>query len=384
VTVVSSRTYLAVKTTAIDYSRLEGTIYGSPVRSLKLIVVGAGALGNEVVKTLGLLGVAEVTIVDPDSVEPSNLTRSILFRTSDCVGRNKAEAIAGAARPIFFETRFSAISREIADVGLARLADANVIFSCVDSDLARLEIAYVSTKLDVPCCDAGLGAGNYSHGRVTWFSGKSGACFGCMLPAQSRRELLTIWEATRTPCFQFAVGDDSAGIPTTPTMTAIVASIQVHIGLKNYFVRTQASQTLEVDLDGLTRLERLSLKRSEACPFHWPDVHREQLIPMPAPKTRIGEWLSELDPNPGTEACLSLDWPICTEIECRDCELCWSPMLRAAVFARLVCPRCKSGNLIALECIRNVDQSCNWAGRHFADLCLPSDHLLTVRFIERQ
>lgn len=44
------------------------------------MVVGCGALGNEVLKNLVLFGIEHIVIVDFDTIEPSNLTRSILFR----------------------------------------------------------------------------------------------------------------------------------------------------------------------------------------------------------------------------------------------------------------------------------------------------------------
>ena len=55
----------------------------------RVLVVGAGALGNEVVKNLALLGVGTILIIDRDVVEPSNLSRSVLFRLADG-GRPKA------------------------------------------------------------------------------------------------------------------------------------------------------------------------------------------------------------------------------------------------------------------------------------------------------
>ena len=57
----------------------------------RILVVGAGALGNEVLKNLALLGVGFVYVVDFDEIEESNLTRSVLFRKRDC-GRPKATA----------------------------------------------------------------------------------------------------------------------------------------------------------------------------------------------------------------------------------------------------------------------------------------------------
>ena len=62
----------------------------------KVLVVGAGALGNEIIKNLALLGIGNVLIADFDRVEHSNLSRSVLFREADN-GASKAEVAARSA-----------------------------------------------------------------------------------------------------------------------------------------------------------------------------------------------------------------------------------------------------------------------------------------------
>src|SRR5437868_15434920 len=80
--------------------RLIGWWDQKKLAAAKVLVVGAGALGNEIVKNLALLGVGHVLIADLDRVENSNLSRSVLYRASDD-GRPKAEVAASAARDIY-------------------------------------------------------------------------------------------------------------------------------------------------------------------------------------------------------------------------------------------------------------------------------------------
>src|SRR5215475_1061300 len=122
---------------------------------LKLVVVGAGALGNEVVKTLGLLGAGSVMIVDPDVVKRSNLPRSVFFRERDCE-RSKTLALVEALAHAFPHTRWESRPCEIADLGLGELANCDLLLSCVDSDIARVEIAWAALAMDLPVADAGL------------------------------------------------------------------------------------------------------------------------------------------------------------------------------------------------------------------------------------
>ena len=61
----------------------------------KVLVVGAGALGNEVLKNLALIGVGTIVVIDLDEVEPSNLSRSVLFRARTAAGRRRRSPRSG-------------------------------------------------------------------------------------------------------------------------------------------------------------------------------------------------------------------------------------------------------------------------------------------------
>ncbi|HEY0367356.1 MAG TPA: ThiF family adenylyltransferase, partial [Pyrinomonadaceae bacterium] len=69
------------------------------VRAAKILVVGAGAIGNEALKNLALLGIGHIFIVDRDTIEMSNLSRSVLYRATDN-GKDKAEVAARAVREL--------------------------------------------------------------------------------------------------------------------------------------------------------------------------------------------------------------------------------------------------------------------------------------------
>src|SRR5262249_23038157 len=104
----------------------------------RVLVVGAGALGNEVLKNLALLGVGTTRVIDLDDVEPSNLSRSVLFRASDG-GRSKAEVAAERAREINPEVAVIPVQGDvITDLGLGHFADADVVIGCLDNREARL------------------------------------------------------------------------------------------------------------------------------------------------------------------------------------------------------------------------------------------------------
>src|SRR5947209_17123614 len=93
----------------------------------KVLVIGAGALGNEILKNLALLGVGNILVADLDRIENSNLSRSVLYRAADN-GEYKATVAARAAKEIYPDLKAHAFNSNVVyDLGLGVFRWADVV-----------------------------------------------------------------------------------------------------------------------------------------------------------------------------------------------------------------------------------------------------------------
>ena len=142
----------------------------------RVLVVGAGALGNEVLKNLALMGLGHIYIVDFDQIEESNLTRSVLFRRNDC-GRSKAEAAASALKDLNPDLEILALHADIlTDLGLGMVAEMDVVMGCLDNREARLWLNRMCWKTGTPWIDGGI---QEINGVVKVFVPPDSACYEC-------------------------------------------------------------------------------------------------------------------------------------------------------------------------------------------------------------
>jgi molybdopterin/thiamine biosynthesis adenylyltransferase len=191
----------------------------------KVLVVGAGALGNEILKNLALLGFRNVLIVDLDKIELSNLSRTVLYRESD-IGKYKAQAAADAFLHLASNATVQAINGNVVSgIGLGVFLWADVILGGLDNREARLWINRAAWKMNKPWID---GAIEGINGVARAFLPGKPACYECTLGE-------TDWALLerRMSCNLLTREDTEAGkIATTPTTSSVIAGIQVQEAVK--------------------------------------------------------------------------------------------------------------------------------------------------------
>jgi adenylyltransferase/sulfurtransferase len=196
------------------------------VKNAKVMVVGAGALGNEVLKNLALFGIGTIVIIDFDHIEKSNLCRSVLFRMEDAENsRSKAETAARRIKEINSTINVKYINGDIgSEVGLGLIREMDVVIGCLDNRLARYLINRQCFRVDRPWIDGGI---ENLEGNVRIF--KQGVnCYECSLSDTEIEQL-----QFRTGCPDIAKFNVVQGrVATTPISASIVGAIQTQEALK--------------------------------------------------------------------------------------------------------------------------------------------------------
>ncbi len=196
------------------------------VNKARVLVAGAGALGNEVIKDLALFGVGQIYVVDFDRIEVSNLTRSVLFRETDAFEHKfKAEVAAQRAMEINPQIKVTPIVGNLfSEVGLALYKSVDVIIGCLDSRLARYQLNRMAMRAGKTWIDGSIE--NLTGVVKVYTPGIS--CYECGL---SREEFNIIM--LRTGCADVVRSQTSQGrVATTPISPSIVGAVQAQEAMK--------------------------------------------------------------------------------------------------------------------------------------------------------
>lgn len=196
------------------------------LKQANVMVVGCGALGNEVLKNLALFGVEHLVVVDFDTIEPSNLTRSILFSRADAeTRRHKATVAAERLRDINPAIHVLPLVGDIChDVGLGLLRRMDVVVGCVDNRWARYCLNRLCMRAGVPWVDGGID-GLEGTARV-FVPGKN--CYACNLGPEALKDL-----SYRLSCSAAIRRNEEAGrVPTTPVIASIIGAVQAQEAVK--------------------------------------------------------------------------------------------------------------------------------------------------------
>lgn len=305
------------------YSRLRliGWWDQEKIANAKVMVVGAGALGNEVLKNLALLGLGEVYLIDFDDIQDSNLTRSVLFRAHHR-GQPKSHVAASAAMELNPDCKiFPMFGNVLTDIGLGLVESVDLIICCVDNREARLWINRMCWKTSTPWIDGGI---QEINGVAKVFMPPDGSCYECAMTENDYRLI-----SLRYSCPLLRQEDIQMGkVPTAPTIASIVGGLQVQEALKLIHDLPAATGQALVFNGAANQFYKTNFVRREDCLSH--ETYDEIFsLPLSAKTATVSdlfdaafEVLQAIQPDVNRDDFhLHLDRDFLTNLVCRSCEI---------------------------------------------------------------
>lgn len=343
----------------------------SRLRTARVLVVGAGALGNEVVKNLALVGVGHQAVADMDRVEESNLSRSALFDAAD-QGRFKAEVICRAAGRLFPAIEaLPLVGNVLGEVGLGWFRWAEIVVGALDNREARVFVNSACAMLGRPWIDGGI---DMLNGVVRGFAPPATACYECTM-GQADWDLIN----KRRSCSLLARrAVEAGGVPTSPITASVIGAMQAQEVIKHLHGMPMLAGTGYV-FEGRTHGSyAVQYQVRDDCPWH------EGAVPVEA-DPRLGRASTLRDVWDAAERrlgrldALDVAHEIVTTLECPACghvEELFRPVC-GVTEAEAVCPRCRT------ECRANIAASIGrdspWLGKTAGEFGLPAWDVLWAR-----
>lgn len=338
------------------------------VRHARVMVVGAGALGNEVIKNLALMGIGNLFIIDLDKIEAANLSRSVLFRAEDA-GQSKAQVAAERVKSLNPDVRVQYLHGDVTTrVGLGIFRRMDVVIGCLDNREARLAVNRFCNWTNKPWVD---GAIQEMLGLVRVFVPGQGACYECTLTEDTRREL-----ALRYSCPLLARANILRGkVPTTPTIASIIGALQAQEALK-LMHGLPVKPGHVTHFNGATNdTHTTAYVRDENCESHW-TYDRVIELPVRAQDMTIAELLHRARADLGSRAVIELDQELIVSLTCpqgHGIEEVLQPLSRVALEAGM-CPVC--GTLRETEMTHRITGDEKFLERTLVGIGVPPLHIV--------
>lgn len=143
----------------------------------KVLVVGAGGIGCEVLKNLSLSGFQDIEIIDLDTIDVSNLNRQFLFR-KEHVGKPKAVVARESILANNPDVKIKAYHDSVlsSDYGVNFFKRFNLVLNALDNRTARNHVNRMCLAADIPLIESGTSG--YS-GQVELIKKGVTQCYEC-------------------------------------------------------------------------------------------------------------------------------------------------------------------------------------------------------------
>ncbi len=336
----------------------------------RVLVVGAGALGNEIVKNLALLGIGRLFVADLDTIELSNLSRTVLFRERD-LGRLKAEVAAEAARDLFPTARIRPFAGNVVyDLGLGVVRWADLVIAGLDNREARLEINRACWKVGTPWIDGAIEA---LDGVMRLFVPPDGPCYECTMSAVDWKNL-----ESRRSCALLTRDEMQAGkVPTTSTVSSIIAGLQCHEAVKWLHGRSNLAGRGLIFHGATNEFDPVVYQRKDECYSHDP-WDEPTPLGLGVAELHLGDLLETARSNLGREAVLALNHDVLRALECPTCREVEEILVSLGKISerQARCPACGTARIPHV--LQTIDGDCGLLDRSPAEIGVPPFDILAA------
>lgn len=217
------------------------------IKLANILIVGCGGIGCSSAELLARAGVGQITLIDADTVEMSNLQRQIAYVAED-IGFYKAEVLAKRLKRINPHIRVLVETSKLDQQNAQQLiASQDLVLDGCDNFTTRYLVNQICKQANVPLISASaIGF----QGQLLMVEGQS-ACYECLFPKQQHAS-----ESLRCA--------DSGVLATTPN---VMASLQAHYALLYLGLNNTALKQKLMLWDGLTLKQRIvAFEKDTDCP----------------------------------------------------------------------------------------------------------------------
>ena len=217
--------------------------------SARVLIVGAGGLGCPAAMYLASAGVGQMTLVDDDAVELSNLQRQIGHASAD-IGKPKVTSLAESLHALNPAVQVETLPQRLqADAMQALVEKADVVLDCSDNFATRFALNAACVKARKPLVS---GAAVRAEGQL--------AVFDVRQP--------------QSPCYRCLYSDDGSDTAANcaengvlAPLVGVVGSLQAVEAIKvlSGFGDSSVGKLLVMDIKH-NHWRQLTLKKDPACP----------------------------------------------------------------------------------------------------------------------
>ncbi len=212
-----------------------------------VLVVGAGGLGSPVIQYLSAAGVGTITIVDGDTVDPTNLQRQVLFDEA-AIGTGKADAALASARALNSNVTVVPVATWLDEENACGLIEGHdLIIDASDNYATRLTVNDAAVALGIPFIH---GAAIRWEGLVAGFDPRVGPCYRCLFPEHPENEMTC------------------SDVGVLGAVTGVIGSLMAVEALKHIIGSPDRLIDRLITYDARSaRFDSLRIRRSASCPM---------------------------------------------------------------------------------------------------------------------